>query len=337
MDLESQYDQVGPTPDDHTQIIANNGSASPLNSPPEDGSTQSQSASPTPKGYGLKKWRRIKRTDVLKDTCAAVDTSKFLKRHLPGNLNSTKPHHNTNTSDASPLVFNNVDAFGISDSTIALASLFAAATDSDNSEDRSSKSSTAATAPKPRFDHKTKLKAVNAKNSPTASQKGKMETTKKPRGIDKENSHSSIESDSRSSNFFFMHTTNGKQIGRSLSYDGEDNSEDAHANEQHLGDQLQTAYSKDNAGQVEDSQHDEEKNQNNHFSTHTDPLLQSILTLQSVQEALDKGSFFLLTLIIFLYSNFNSFCFYFCFLDSYIVRNTFARLCCSFFLLTSVK
>ncbi|PON88870.1 WPP domain-interacting protein [Trema orientale] len=350
--LESPQDDqtASPTPDDHNENeIRNNGScsnqsdklaASPENladswpnhvqtaQPPE---FQSKSpggiSSPTTKGFGLKKWRRIKR-DVVKDTPAtAVDASKILKRLLPGNANSSKPHHSSSAIEiklssegslGSANVFKNVVAVD-SDSRIAVGSVFAAGTDSENSEDRSSKSSTAASAPKARNDlsavlghgwEKNKVKGMAAKNLGNSSQKfsqgkGKMETTKKARGervrIEKENSHSSIESDSRSSNFFFTQgtnvTSNGKQIGRSMSYDGE-NSEEAHASEQQFSEEVQTGYGKENAGEVEDSQDDsaadaswgvkEEKSENNRFSADRDPLVESILSLQSVQEALEK-------------------------------------------------
>lgn len=309
-----------------------------LTSPPPD------SNSPSTKGFGLKKWRRIRRDYFSKeDSASVVDTSKILKRGLSAPGNSIKPQrlpldmkHNCEDSVGSANLLKNVgvvDGFAMHtsglDSRFAVGSVFAAGTDSDNSEDRSSKSSTAATAPKVRYDlpavsgHvKNRIKNVSGKNLVNSTQrvqqeKGKAESSKKHRGervkIEKENSHSSVESDSRSSNFFFMQgatlASNGKQSGRSMSYDGENSDED-HASERHFSEEVQMGYSKENVEEVEDISQDdlaadvssevkEEKSENNRFYKDQDPLVESILSLQSVQESLEKGStmFFLTTSI----------------------------------------
>jgi hypothetical protein len=137
--------------------------------------------------------------------------------------------------------------------------------------------------------------------------KGRTEGSKKPRGervkIEKENSHSSMESDSRSSNFVFMQgdftaTSNGKQTERSMKYDRE-NSDEALASER-FSEEVQTGYSKDNVGEIEDLLQDdlaadlswqvkEEKSENHRPSIDRDPMVESIFNLQSVQEALQKG------------------------------------------------
>ena len=138
--------------------------------------------------------------------------------------------------------------------------------------------------------------------------KSRAESSKKPRGekvkIEKENSHSSMESDSRSSNFVFMQgtsamTSNGRQSGRSMNYDGE-NSDDAHASDQQFSEEVQTGYAEENVGVGEDLSQDDlaadlswdakdEKNEDHQPSTVRDPLVESLLTLQSVQDALEKG------------------------------------------------
>lgn len=367
MDLESECsvpeyvedNQVGGVSHDDHKDIKNNGScanetgklvsvenladtrekgmdsAHQLNSPPPDSKSPSGVSPSTKKGYGLKKWRRIRR-DFTKDVNDTnVDTSKILKRGLSGPGNSIKPQrstletmHNSEGSVGSANMLKNVgtvDGFTIrssgSDSRFAAGSVFAAGTDSENSEDRSSKSSTAASAPKARYDlpavsghvrEKNRMKNIGGKNLGNLTQKvpqgkGKTESSKKHRGervkIEKENSLSSMESDSRSSNFFFMQgatlASNGKQTGRSMSYDGE-NSDDAHVSEQHLSEEVQTGYSKVNVGEVEDFSQDDlaadlswgvkgEKSETNRFSNDQDPLVESILSLQSVQEALEKG------------------------------------------------
>ncbi|XP_044475813.1 WPP domain-interacting protein 2-like isoform X2 [Mangifera indica] len=309
------------------------GSVQPSDSPPLAMKSSAGVSPPMTKGYGLKKWRRIKR-DVVKDVGTSVDNSKILKRGLSGSANPTKPVHmssaeamqNSEDSVGSINVMKNVgslDGFatrGTSlDSRFAVGSPFMAGTDSENSEDRSSKSSTAASAPKMRYEllatpsyagEKKSMKNLSTKSSSNSTQRvqqsmSQTESSKKPRGekvkIEKENSHSSMESDSRSSNFVFMQgafsvTSNGKQSGRSMNFDGE-NSDDAHACEQ--GEEVQTGFTKGKAGEAEDCSLDDlaaglswdargEKSENHHLSTDWDPLVESILTLQSVQEALEK-------------------------------------------------
>ncbi|XP_030510114.2 WPP domain-interacting protein 2 [Cannabis sativa] len=323
---------------DQTQNLVKTGETNPSG-------LESKSPPSTRIGVGLKKWKRIRRRDGVKDSPSSptVDSSKMLKRLLTENDHSSKHQQNVNSSKhqhemkassegsvGSVNVLKNsgagaVDGFAFRsldlDSRNAVGSCFVAGTDSENSEDRSSKSSTAASAPKAKFDQpavlgqgreKNKVKGgMSGKTSGNSSQripqvgKAKIEISKKARGervrFEKENSHSSIESDSRSSNFFFTQgsnvSSNGKQIGRSVSYDGE-NSEDAHANEQRFGEDVQTSFSKKNVGEVEDLQDDsvaenswrakDGKSGNNMFSTGRDPLVQSMLSLQSVQEALEK-------------------------------------------------
>lgn len=307
-----------------------------LNSPALNAESSGGRSSPgRKKGYGLKKWKRIKRESV-NYASATVDTSKILKRGLSGSGNPTKAQHfpldikqNSEGSVGSANVLMTLeiaDGFAIrgssSDSRFAGGPAFAAGTDSDNSEDRSSKSSTAASVPKVRYDvpavlgharEKNRTKNFSGKSSGNSVQKcqqgkGRTEGSKKPREervkIEKENSHSSMESDSRSSDFFFAQgaftaTSNGKQTGRPLNYDGENNDE-AHASEQLLSDEVQTGYSKENVVEVEDISQDdsaadlswevkEEKSENHLPPTDRDPLVDSIFSLQLVQEALKKG------------------------------------------------
>ncbi|XP_068311078.1 WPP domain-interacting protein 2-like [Pyrus communis] len=288
---------------------------------------------PTVKGRGLRKWKRIKRNFAKDDNDNAVDdSSKVLKRGLSGNGNPVKPknwpieirHNNSDVSVGSVNMLRNVgvaDSFAIpgssSDSRFAVGSAFAAVADSENS---SSKSSTAASVPKAKFElpaafghawDKNKMKSTSGRsvsNSAQKAQQGKTqaESSKKHRGdrgtVEKENSYSSMESDSRSSNFVFMQSpilsSNGKQSGRSMSHDGED-SDEVHASEPQYSEEAQTGYSKENVGDVEDfSQGDfltdlpwmakVGKNKNHRSLTDQDPLVESILNLQSVQEALAK-------------------------------------------------
>lgn len=319
----------------NTLVVDTNGedveSAEPENSPPLDAKSPGGGSPGRTKGYGLKKWRRIKR-DFVRDASASIDTSKILKRNLPVTGNAAKAQHSPleikqisegSVGSAHVLTALGVaDGFSIrgssSDSRMAVGSAFAAGTDSENSEDRSSRSSTAASAPKVRYDppagrEKTRMKNISGKNSGNSVQRGlqgksRTEGSKKPRGervkIEMENSHSSLESDSRSSNFLFVPgaftvTSNGKEAGSSMNYDGE-NSDEAHTSEPQFSEEVQPGYGKENVGEVKDLSRDdfatdlawdvkEEKSENHQPSKDRDPLVQSIFSLQFVQDALKKG------------------------------------------------
>ncbi|KAK6934695.1 hypothetical protein RJ641_034850 [Dillenia turbinata] len=304
-----------------------NSSPQSANSPVLRGAS---SSSPMTKGYGLKKWRRIKR-DFVKDPSTSIDSGKILKRGLSASVNQTKPSHATDIKQKTegsaafekvPVKnhgVNDVFAFNSSssDSRLAVGQAFLAGTDSENSEDRSSKSSTAASAPKMKYDTHTvmgnarernRMKNLGAKtlgNSAQRVQQGKSrtDTSKKPRGeIEKENSYSSMESDSRSSSVAFISggfsvVSNGKQSGRLGDYDGE-NSDEAQASEQQLNEELHTTYGEENVGEVEvQSKHDsaanlswdaKEEEGDQQSSKSQDPLVESLLSLQSVQEALES-------------------------------------------------
>ncbi|XP_054796972.1 WPP domain-interacting protein 1 isoform X2 [Prosopis cineraria] len=284
------------------------------------GTNLSESSHPTTKGYGLKKWRRIKR-DVVKDQNTYLDSSKLLKRGLSGVANSTKaqpfPHdiqQNSEGSIGSSNVLKNVGfTYGLavrgssSDSKYAVGSAFAVGTDSENSEDRSSKSSTAASAPHRYAKENSQSRNIGSNVFANSTQKvqhgkGQIESSKKHRGervkARKQNSHSSTDSDSRSSNVnrnAFTVTSNGKHWEESVIYH-EGNSGDAHTNE-HFPDEVHVGYCKENV--VEDEglfqgnlatkfswDLKEEKSDSKQPSMVGDPLVESILSLQSVQEAL---------------------------------------------------
>ncbi|KAK4278509.1 hypothetical protein QN277_016346 [Acacia crassicarpa] len=272
------------------------------------GTNSPGSSPPTTKGYGLKKWRRIKR-DVVKDQNTHLDSAKLLKRGLSGGANTSKaqpfPHdiqQNSEGSIGSSNVFKNV----------VFTDGFAVGTDSENSEDRSSKSSTAASAPQSRHDllafvkENSQSKNINSNDSANSTQKvqhgkGQIEGSKKLRGervkTRKKNSNSSMDSDSSSNNNrgAFTVTSNGKHSGGpNLYYEG--NSGDGHANE-HFPDKAQAGYCKENVVEDEDVFQGnmatkfswdlkEEKGDNKLSSTVEDPLAESIRSLQSVQEAL---------------------------------------------------
>ena len=289
----------------------------------EVGSEEAVNPKVTPtKGFGLKKWRRIRR-NVVKDPNTSVDSSKVLKRGLSGNANliENQPFLRDvkEKSDGSSNMFGNVgfsDVYSIPgsspDSRYAIGSGFVVGTDSENSEDRSSKSSTAASEPKLRFEksHSRNVNSKNVANSAQRVQQGKarVESSKKPGGggkvkMEKENSLSSMESDSRSSNFkqgLFTVTSNGngKHSGRPTVHD-EGKAGESHTNE-HFTEGIQARYGNKNMGEDEDLLQEnlatnlswdatEEKSVNNQPSTIEDPLIESISSLQAIQEALEEG------------------------------------------------
>ncbi|KAI3703120.1 hypothetical protein L6452_28876 [Arctium lappa] len=150
----------------------------------------------------LKKWRRKPR-ELVKKTGSNLD----------GRKNEDLTESDGSVSSLNTMVNVNGDSgFG------------GTKEDSENSEDRSSRSSTAASAPR----KKHEIVSLSGRNSgisvvvPGDQQRnGVIGTSKKARGfkMEMENSHSSMGSDSRSSNFVFVQGTNsiaskGKQSGR---------------------------------------------------------------------------------------------------------------------------
>ncbi|KAL0443204.1 UNVERIFIED_CONTAM: WPP domain-interacting protein 2 [Sesamum latifolium] len=297
--------------------------------PPVDLKTE-VSPSPTTmrKGYGLKKWRRIKR-DANKGGDSSIATSKMMTQDSPySGPNSSKrvqvyaerkQKSDGSVSSTNALV-KSLDGFAqLDDSGLGLGQPFAAGTDSENSEDQSSRSSTAASAPRMKYEKpvvvgfprdKGRMRSLSGKNLTHSVQrgqqgKGRIESTKKARGervkIEKENSHSSLESDSRSSNFVFTQgtyfTNNGTQNERPKDYDGE-NGDEVQDSEQD-NDGRRDVYDRDGEDGCEESSPEdvvadsssevkEERSANHGSSRDQDPLVESIFSLQSAQEALEK-------------------------------------------------
>ncbi|CAN4117854.1 unnamed protein product [Withania somnifera] len=284
--------------------------ANPVGSPPL------VKSSPTAKGFGLKKWRRIRR-EPHKDGDSNTDSAKLLKRGLSSSAaNSVKPVNlsagTIRNSDGSVSSENAllripgvlVDGVGvIGDSGLAIRPIFFGGTDSENSEDRSSRSSTAASAPKTRYERPVIHGYVPVKNG-HMTLSGKMgtpaqqshqgrsqaETSKKPRGerikMEKEKSHSSMESDSQSSNSLPTQindhaTSNGTKGGSSVNNDGQF-SDEALTRERPFSEELRTALDR-RTGKECETQEDLGTESTDH-----DPLLESIFTLQAAQENLER-------------------------------------------------
>lgn len=296
---------------------------SPSSSPIEASSSPIQTKPPgtTPKGYGLKKWRRFRR-EVPKDAVTSLDSIKVLKRG-PANVVDVKQPSDASASSTNAIVQSPVgaDDFGIPGScssyNLPVNTIFSAGADTDTSEDRSSKSSTAASAPKYRHDairalghqrDKHRAKNVGGRNLGAGgprSQAGKAlgvaDTSKKPRGegvkIEKENSLSSIESDSRSYNSVFVRSMpsvigDQSQCGRPINHAHDHDVEDADdepASEEQSAEELRADCGKNiSVSQESSSDANKGKSENHQLPKNCDPLVNSILMLQSAQAALEK-------------------------------------------------
>jgi len=300
-----------------------NRSSSPIEASPSSIQTKPPGAST--KGYGLKKWRRLRR-EVPKDATTSLDSIKMLKRG-PANVIDVKQPSDASVSSTNAIVQSPVgaDVLGIPGSSssysLPVNTTFSAGVDSDNSEDRSSKSSTAASAPKYRHDtiralghqrDKHRVKNVGGRNlgvvgprSQAGKAPGLADPSKKPRGegakVEKENSLSSIESDSRSYNSVFIRGTpsvirDQGQSGRPKSHshnvedtDDED-ADDRPASEEQSAEELRAHCSKNiSVSQESSSDTNKGKSENPQLPKNCDPLVNSILMLQSAQASLEKG------------------------------------------------
>ncbi|XP_022873380.1 WPP domain-interacting protein 1-like [Olea europaea var. sylvestris] len=281
------------------------------------------------KGNRLKKWKRIKR-DPNKVGNSSADTGKMVMQDLSNSGgNSSKRmqvlydrnQKGEGSVSSTNAVARNLDGFAmLGDYGLAIGPTFAAGTDSENSEDRSSKSSTAASAPRARYEmpvvagfprDRSKIRSPSGKNLGNTVRgqqgKGRIETGKKAKGerfkIEKENSQSNMKSDSRSSNYALMQgnntaTINGILSGRLMNYD-EANGDEVQASELQVRDGIRGGYDRNNDRRFEDvSREDlvadssweakEERSENHENSTDSDPLVESVFALQSAQEALEK-------------------------------------------------
>ncbi|KAF1001349.1 WPP domain-interacting protein 2-like [Apium graveolens] len=260
------------------------------------------------KGKGLRRWKRVPRGESSKERGESTGNGKGGKRGLPNVRNSaeTKQRSEGSVSSTNAVVRSQGGVVGGFDFGMVVGPNNFAATDSENSEDRSSKSSTAASAPRWRLEaavggyigDNNGIASSNRDQNLVAlmGQQGKIRTGfgKKPRGnqvkIEKENSHSSMESDSQSSIFVFVQgassvTSKGRQSRRSANYDGENSDDEAQGSEQRFAEELQAGFRKNMAEFEEVSQRCLDAD-NIGLSEDQDPLLESITALQSAQDAL---------------------------------------------------
>ncbi|XP_024959095.1 uncharacterized protein LOC112500062 isoform X2 [Cynara cardunculus var. scolymus] len=153
----------------------------------------------------LKKWRRKPR-ELVKKTGSNLDGRKNGDfSESDDSIPSINTMVNVNgNSPVSNVLYDDSGLGGLPDSDTK--------EDSENSEDHSSRSSTAASAPR----KKHEIISLNGRNSGISSVPGDQQrngligTSKKARGfkMEMENSYSSMGSDSRSSNFVFVQGTN---------------------------------------------------------------------------------------------------------------------------------
>ncbi|KAH9618179.1 hypothetical protein KSS87_003928, partial [Heliosperma pusillum] len=267
----------------------------------------------TTKGLGLKKWRRIRR-EVTKDPTSNVDSTKVLKRGS-STISDVKKSNDGSVSSTCAFVNSpgHVELFSnptsSSSYTGALGTTFSAG--ADDSDDRSSKSSTAASAPKYKHDHqreKHRLKNVSGRHLNSSGQRpqlakgqAQVDTSKKPRGerikVDNENSLSSMESDSRNYSSVFRRgssSVNSDQV-QSANYNEEDDNDQLTSEVQDYKKLLAAAaghrkngnFSPDRSAELSCSAN-MGRSKDQQVSSDCEPLMNSIMLLQSAQEALER-------------------------------------------------
>ncbi|KZV56324.1 WPP domain-interacting protein 1-like [Dorcoceras hygrometricum] len=289
----------------------------------------SPSSTLTKKGSGLKKWRRIKREPHKVGDSNVQTGNMTMDEMLNLDGNSSKrvlvPPERKQRSEGSVsstnAILRNLDDFALlDDSGLEMLPSFAAGTDLGNSEDQKSKSSTTESIPRVRSEasavvgflqDKRRIRTLSGKDLTLSGRrgmqgKGKIDTGKKSKGekvrIEKENSHSSTESDSRSYHFVFTrgmpYTRNGILIEKSTD-NNEESGDEGQGIEHQLSNGLQVDFHKNGEGGYKDVSTEDvdaessweakdERSQNNGSSADMDPLAESISALQSVVEMLEK-------------------------------------------------
>lgn len=325
--FESSVEAVGspPTPSepvrDETGVveaeISSHSSQSPSSATPVVKST-----SPViHKGTGLRKWRRVRR-DLIKDVSKSADSSQILKRRI-SNINPSKiklkikaepevEESVASVESRNPEINPDVVVTGTLDPELEFlaSSGFSIGMDSDNSEDHSSKSSTAASAPRQKHEalrsgrERGRVKNLGGKGSTSfgpqkvQDERGMVDSSKKIRDdlprFEKENSISSVESDLRSSAVGILQrgnavSRNGKHTGRSSKFD-------EHGDEDRAGEEVRSGYYKNNMKAKNlfrddlDGKTVEEIDQKSlkQSSSDLDPFMKSVVLLQEAQELLEK-------------------------------------------------
>lgn len=274
----------------------------------------SPSPTRTRKGYGLKTWRRIKR-DVSKVGESSVDSGKMVMQELSSSIMHPNKrsqvyagrHQKIEDSVSSTNhVDGRLDVFNLlGDRGRVMGPSVDAGKDLENIEDSSIKSLTAASFSGINYEmpnvvgtpaEKTRMKSLSGKNLTYSVKRGQGKGEQAR--IEKEDSLSSIESDSRSSNFVFVQgsyaTSNGIQSDRPVHCDGE-NEDELQGSEQKVMNGLPGGYGREKEGAHEDilPKHSSVEIQNEKreklvSSSDQDPLVESTFVLKNAQESLEK-------------------------------------------------
>lgn len=262
-------DQEGSFSDDSVKLVSTRSGGGDNETSVDEGKALNLGSSHSPvlsKGRGLRKWRRIRR-DLVKDTSGNMENSKVLKRGLSGSaahsshgnkqmlfqFQSPEIEQESQGSVGSVNMLKSGggggDGFemlrsGFDDARFMPGIGFSAGKD----DDRSSKSST----------------PVIGSSGGQRGGKSRVENSKKHRGesVEKENSHSSLESDSRKPSGSLMMNYRGK-VGDEADMNGE-------------------------TSKRNDDGEEESLNNNNGFSEELDPLTEAIDGFITLQEALEK-------------------------------------------------
>ncbi|EOA30503.1 hypothetical protein CARUB_v10013625mg [Capsella rubella] len=237
----------------------------------------------TRKGFGLKKWRRIKRDGPVKDDAAPVDDgSKLLKRNLTGLVNPPSKHVDLSSVEARQSSEGSVGSVNmvhhhhhpgvVNGFSPDPDCIFTVGQASENSEEHSGN-------------------AIGTKNAVggkiVSGRQGKIwsDTVKSEErvNIEKEKPCSSMDSDLRSSDFVFSSGTvsvanQGEKYERLMM-----NHIGGYSKEGQLREEVQTYSRSENGYNGED----QSKKNNSHW-TDKDPLADSIRSFAALQEALWK-------------------------------------------------
>lgn len=300
---------------------------------PDSGLVSDASASPSPastaKGYGLRRWRRVRR-DMSKEEGVIADPSRMLKRGLSITESSKVLNENKQKSDreaknpaasidSRSLQGGVPNAQDIELELLEAAGSFSVGKNSENSDERSNTSSAAGSITRPNREglgyekERDQARIFRGKFSGNAAQsrvqrrKGvPPQINKKLRGdqakLEKDDSHSSVESDLRSSDAVYEQwgstSSNGKQSeGWSLNHDGLIDHVETHGSEDSL-----EGVCRGDGEDVEDASRDElhedmfgkDDLEGRKSSTPPekdgDPFAESLNLLHAAQETLEKGT-----------------------------------------------
>ncbi|XP_073026534.1 WPP domain-interacting protein 2-like [Primulina eburnea] len=275
----------------------------------------SPSSTMTKKGSGLKKWRRIRR-EPNKVGDISVQTGSMTMNEMSNlgrnsikrvQVHPDRKERSEGSVSSANARLRSLDDFALlDDSGLELQPSFAAGTDLGNREDQKSKSPTTESITRVRGIRNLSGKDLTHSVRRGMQGKGKIDTGKRSKGenikIEKENSHSSTESDSRSYKFVFKHgmpyARNIIRTEKLIDYN-EESGDEGQGIEHQLSNGLQDDFHKNGEGGYKDTSTEDvgadssweakdERSPNNGSSADMDPLVESIFAIQSVREMLEK-------------------------------------------------